>query len=200
MLAGQPHSTGWGSFWVRRTGPPRGGVSLKAGAFPACGPAPVGKWGEGGRCAQGIRFPTGYSCPDLGPALGHRLSYNLRAKIERGSGRPRSLGGRGQGRLRRCQGRAGSRPPPPREAGRPNPSPVPRSTPPSCRTGSQDLRVGRHGEQEAPGTLPTLFRQTGGETRLHQTQTCPRSPSMSGMGVSPGPEGVPWPPPHLPWV
>lgn len=152
---------------MRSAGPPRCGVSLKAAASPACGPAWVGRWGGG--CVRGVRFPTVYSCPEPGPELRHQLSYNLRAKIERGSGPATEPGRMGTGPASE-DARAGPDPDlnlPGRQVA---PTPQP-SVLPSRRTGSQDLRVGRDREQEAPGTLPSLLHQTGGET---EAQTGPR--------------------------
>lgn len=167
------HSAGRGSFWV--------GIWTSAGVVWAsrlqpswpCGPAWFRGWRS--RCAQGVRFPTADSCPELGPELSHQLSYNLRAKIEPGFSPDPGPGRMGTGPPGPTSedARTGLNPDfnPPWLQATPKPQLSVLGAPlPSHMPGSQDLGIGREGEQEAPGTplTPTLPHQTDRDTK---TQT-----------------------------
>lgn len=162
---------------------------------------PVALRGLGGGVPRGLRFPTVNSCPELGPELQHQLSYNLRAKIERGSGPATEPGRMGTGPASE-DARAGPDPGlnlPWRQVA-PTPAQCPWRTPSFSQdrvTGPQSGKGRRaRGPWDPSNPSPPDRWGARGPDR---TQTCPRSPSVS-RGWSPCPEGVPWPLPHLPWV
>lgn len=112
---------------------------------------------------QEVRFPTADSCPELRPKLGHQLSCNPRAKIERSFGSASAPGRKGTGPLSPASedARAGLSSDfyLPLPAGCPQPQPSTLEAPSSfSQAWVTDLRAGRGREQEAPGTPSTPTR------------------------------------------